>query len=41
MLDYAGMSDASVPDPYMEGGFDHVIDLIEEAAGGLIASLRD
>ena len=40
MLDYAGQPGADVPDPYMVGGFDHVVTLIENAAGGLIDSLR-
>jgi protein-tyrosine phosphatase len=43
-LDYApdcGMSE--VPDPYYGGpaGFEHVLDLVEEASRGLIAHLRE
>ena len=30
-----------VPDPYYEGGFDLVLDLIEAASDGLIAALRE
>jgi protein-tyrosine phosphatase len=39
MLDYAGRPGAEVPDPYLEGGFDRVIDLIEAASHGLAESL--
>jgi protein-tyrosine phosphatase len=42
-LDYARNFDVSeVPDPYYGGpaGFEHVLDLIEDAAAGLIASLN-
>ncbi|MEM8755513.1 MAG: low molecular weight protein-tyrosine-phosphatase [Pseudomonadota bacterium] len=40
-LDYApGAGRRDVPDPYYEGGFDLVLDLIEEAADGLIEALR-
>ncbi|MFO1205445.1 MAG: low molecular weight protein-tyrosine-phosphatase [Burkholderiales bacterium] len=42
-LDYATVHDADeVPDPYGESqeSFEHVLDLIEDAARGLIASLR-
>jgi protein-tyrosine phosphatase len=42
-LGYAAGIDADeVPDPYGEPqeGFEHVLDLIEEAAGGLVESLR-
>ncbi|MHB0776933.1 low molecular weight protein-tyrosine-phosphatase [Halomonas sp. WWR20] len=41
-LDFAGYRDKGVPDPYYSGeaGFDLVLDLIEEAADGLIAELR-
>ncbi len=42
MLDYAGLNGEEVPDPYYGGkkGFELVIDLIEQASDGLIASLR-
>lgn len=30
-----------VPDPYYEGGFDEVLDLIEAASQGLLARIRD
>jgi protein-tyrosine phosphatase len=40
MLDFAGYSDAEVPDPYLEGGFDRVITLIEAASRGLVAELK-
>ena len=43
-LDYARRAAASeVPDPYYGGpsGFEHVLDLIEDAAAGLIASLNN
>lgn len=41
MLDYGAGGD--VPDPYYGGdhGFEHVLDLMEEAAVGLIRSLRE
>ena len=41
-LDYAPGDRESVPDPYYGGpnGFEHVLDLVEEAAHGLIAELR-
>ena len=42
-LDYAIRFDAAeVPDPYYGGpqGFDHVLDLVEDAAGGLLDKLR-
>lgn len=41
-LDYAGQSDESeVPDPYYGGahGFDHVFDLVEDAAEGLLKAI--
>lgn len=38
-LSYAKTDRAEVPDPYYEGGFDLVLDLIEEASRGLIARL--
>lgn len=28
-----------VPDPWYEGGFDHVLDLLEDACEGLYASI--
>jgi protein-tyrosine phosphatase len=35
-------SDAEVPDPYNggEAGFEHVLDLLEDACSGLLATLR-
>lgn len=42
-LDYATrFDDREVPDPYYGGGegFEHVLDLVEDAAQGLIAALR-
>lgn len=42
-LDYAPQSgERSVPDPYYGGGhgFNHVLDLVEQASDGLIAHLR-
>lgn len=43
-LEYArGFAEREVPDPYYgsDAGFERVLDLIEDAAGGLIESLRD
>lgn len=39
LLDYAGQVAAEVPDPWYEGGFDHVLDLIEAASHGLAETL--
>jgi len=39
-LSYAGGDRLEVPDPYYEGGFDLVLDLIEEASRGLMDRLR-
>ncbi len=44
MLDFASRSDLDeVPDPYFgeEDGFDHVIDLLEDATTGLIRHIRN
>lgn len=38
--DPASPGGASVPDPYYEGGFDHVFDICDAAAAGLLADLR-
>lgn len=38
-LTYADTDRDEVPDPYYEGGFDLVLDLIEEASRGLLARL--
>lgn len=38
-LDYADGPRDEVPDPYYEGGFDLVLDLIEDASTGLLARL--
>ena len=42
MLDYAGLTNEEVPDPYYGGkkGFELVLELIEQASDGLIAALR-
>ncbi|MDY6860577.1 MAG: low molecular weight protein-tyrosine-phosphatase [Pseudomonadota bacterium] len=39
-LTYADSPRAEVPDPYYEGGFDLVLDLIEAASHGLVAELH-
>ncbi|MGC9370760.1 MAG: low molecular weight protein-tyrosine-phosphatase [Paracoccaceae bacterium] len=39
-LSYAETDRLEVPDPYYEGGFDLVLDLIEDASRGLLARLR-
>ncbi|MEX5727492.1 protein-tyrosine phosphatase [Rhodovulum iodosum] len=39
-LDYADSLRDEVPDPYYEGGFDLVFELIEDAARGLVAHLE-
>lgn len=41
-LEYGSMGERNVPDPYYGGdtGFEHVLDLIEDAARGLLAELR-
>jgi protein-tyrosine phosphatase len=39
MLEFGTSGRSDVPDPYYEGGFDAVVGLIEEAAGGLLDSL--
>lgn len=38
-LDLLGQTNTDLPDPYYEGGFDHVLDLIERASDALIAQL--
>lgn len=38
-LSFAETTRTEVPDPYYEGGFDHVLDLIEAASDGLLAAL--
>ncbi|MBN2905767.1 MAG: low molecular weight phosphotyrosine protein phosphatase [Rhodobacteraceae bacterium] len=38
-LDYGDSPHDEVPDPYYEGGFDLVLDLVEEASRGLLADL--
>lgn len=38
-LSFADTPRSEVPDPYYEGGFDLVLDLIEEASHGLLARL--
>jgi protein-tyrosine phosphatase len=42
-LDFAGMKNADVPDPYGGGadGFEQVLDMVEAASGGLIDHIRD
>lgn len=41
-LNYAGLEQAEVPDPYFGGdkGFDEVIDLVEKACEGLIKDIK-
>ncbi|MBS99744.1 MAG: phosphotyrosine protein phosphatase [Oceanospirillaceae bacterium] len=42
-LDFAGLDNAEVPDPYYthgEAGFEEVLDLVERASDGLITHLR-
>lgn len=39
-LSYGTSARTEVPDPYYEGGFDVVLDLIEDASAGLIARLK-
>ncbi|WP_372604257.1 low molecular weight protein-tyrosine-phosphatase [Actibacterium sp.] len=39
-LTYAGLEREEVPDPYYDGGFDLVLDLIEQASHGVLARLR-
>lgn len=41
-LDYApDLGTREVPDPYYEGGFGHVYDLVSAAAEGLLAHIRE
>jgi len=41
-LDFApDVGRREVPDPYYEGGFEHVYDMIEQAAQGLLADIRE
>ncbi|WGV16409.1 low molecular weight protein-tyrosine-phosphatase [Fuscovulum ytuae] len=39
-LTYAPQHGTEVPDPWYTGEYDRVLDMIEDAAGGLIAALR-
>lgn len=41
-LEYGSLGERNVPDPYYGGetGFEHVLDLVEDAARGLLAELR-
>ncbi|MAY31425.1 MAG: low molecular weight phosphotyrosine protein phosphatase [Rhodovulum sp.] len=39
-LSYGTSTRTEVPDPYYEGGFDMVLDLIEDASAGLITRLK-
>ena len=41
-LDYGSMGERNVPDPYYggESGFERVLDLVEDAARGLLAELK-
>ncbi len=40
-LEYAeGIDETEVPDPYYEGGFDHVYALVENASRGLLKEIR-
>lgn len=39
-LDYAPhVPESEVPDPYYDNGFDRVLDLLEQAGGGLVRAL--
>lgn len=40
LMAFSGDVEAEVPDPYYEGGFDRVYAMIEQAADGLVAELR-
>ncbi|WP_445011914.1 low molecular weight protein-tyrosine-phosphatase [Vreelandella stevensii] len=42
LLDYAGLPQSDVPDPYYDGddGFEQVLDLIERASQGLLDELQ-
>ena len=42
-LDFAGLKDADVPDPYYGGaeGFEQVLDMVEAASRGLATHVRD
>ncbi|MCW4151683.1 low molecular weight phosphotyrosine protein phosphatase [Halomonas sp. 18H] len=42
-LDFAGLSDTPVPDPYFGGerGFEEMMELLDRASEGLMASLRE
>ena len=42
LLEFAAVADLDVPDPYYGGevGFEQVLDLIEQASGGLLDELR-
>ncbi|MDO6705761.1 low molecular weight protein-tyrosine-phosphatase [Photobacterium sp. 1_MG-2023] len=42
LLDYADVAETEVPDPYYGGpqGFEHVLDLVEQAAEGVLARLN-
>ena len=42
LLEFAPVSERDVPDPYYggEAGFERVLDLVEQACGGLLAELR-
>jgi protein-tyrosine phosphatase len=43
LLDYApDWSESEVPDPFYSGleGFEHVLDLVEEASGGLLEEIK-
>lgn len=39
MMDYAGLHDTDVPDPWFTGGFEAVLDMVEAASWGLLAEL--
>lgn len=39
-LSFAEGPDIEVPDPYYDGGFDRMLDLIEDASRGLVEELR-
>lgn len=41
LLDFAGREGEDVPDPYYEGGFERVYELVEEGCRGLVGEVRE
>lgn len=39
-LDLIGQHDSDVPDPYLDGAFDHVLDLIEQGTDMLVSRMK-